>query len=120
MMSMKRPVNIIIASGVILLVLNFLAGILLSAYNTFNMLLNSAIIVVTVTLSVISVRCTGRDAFRVSLPYIFSVCGLIQFILAIFSPSGFRDNYMIIAILLLIGLEVSGLVSVILLSRQSK
>lgn len=88
------------------LVVNILAGLLLSGYHTFNVLATSLVIVLTTTLMYITECITMKDAFRVSLPFVFAFLGLVMFLLMLFSKSQLQDNWRVIVSLIIILVEV--------------
>ena len=88
-----------------ILVVNILAGLLLSSYHTFNMLATSVVIVLTTTLMYITESITMKDAFRVSLPFTFAFLGLVMFLLMFFSKHQLQDNWCVIVSLVLLLIE---------------
>lgn len=89
-----------------LLVVNIVAGLLLSSYHTFNVLATSLVIAFTATLMYITECITMKDAFRVSLPFVFAFLGLVMFLLMLFSKSQLQDNWCVILLLVLLLFEV--------------
>ena len=87
------------------LVVNILAGLLLSSYHTFNMLATSLVIVLTTTLMYITEYITMKDAFRVSLPFVFAFLGLVMFLLMLFSKHQLQDNWCVAVSLVLLLIE---------------
>lgn len=100
---MKNP---IIVTGVIVLLMNLLAGLLLTAYPWFNVALNSCVITITCLLLLTLGRIGLRTAFQISLSYFFIILLMIQIILGILSPQRMQDNLCIIVILAILALEV--------------
>lgn len=92
-----------------MLVVNILAGLLLSSYHTFNMLATSLVIVFTTTLMYITESITMKDAFRVSLPFVFAFLGLAMFLLMLFSKPQLQDNWCVIVSLVIMLMEVIAL-----------
>lgn len=90
---------------VFLLIINIIAGLILSAYPTFNMVLNSCVLVVAIAFSLWLNNAKINTPFRLSLSFLIPTVTLIEFIIGIFSPQQFQDNWGIIAILLLIAFE---------------
>ena len=104
---MKRiPLHILVLIfGAIVLLMNTLTGFVLTAYHLFNMCLNDIIIVFTTLLIYFAVKSRLKTAFRISLPVIFSACGIMQFMAGLFSPAGITDNYVLIGIFILAIIE---------------
>lgn len=97
--------NITLITGLILLLTNILIGLVLSAYQPFNIVVSSIVIIATTAL-IYSMRCmTLKDAFYISLTGIFGIVGIIAFVLGLFAPQRFADNWYLIVIFLLIAFE---------------
>ena len=97
--------SLVMIIGTMLLLMNTFAGFVLTVYHQFNMILNDVIIVMTTLLIYFVVKSRLKVVFRISLPFIFSVCGIVQFAMGFFSPAGIADNYILIGIVLLVILE---------------
>lgn len=92
--------KIITISAVALLVVNVLFGAILSCYGGFNVAVSSVVIVITAaTLWAIN-HMTLKDAFKVSLTLLFALAGAIEFLVSLFMPSRFTDNWGLIAVIL--------------------
>lgn len=87
------------------LVVNIVAGLLLSSYHTFNVLATSLVIAFTATLMYITECITMKDAFRVSLPFAFAFLGLVIFLLILFSEPQLQDNWRVIVSLIILLME---------------
>lgn len=86
----------ILSIGALLLSLNIVVGLLLSAYSIFNICLNSIIIIVF-TLMLLSLHKVNlKDAFKVSLTFIVAFVGIIEYIIGFLSKRELADNYIII------------------------
>lgn len=104
---MKLSTNIlIILIGIILFLLNTSLGMALTIYQSFNVLLNNAIIMGTTALIYIVIHMKINNTFKISLPFSLSACGIIQFIAGLFAPARFIDNYWLIAIVILFIFEI--------------
>lgn len=99
---MKRA----IAIGGSLLILNVLIGLLLSKYATFNMCLNSAIILITTVLIVLLDKINLSTAFKISLSYLFGFIGTIEYVVGFFSKDTLTDNWVVITYLVLLVFEI--------------
>ena len=86
----------ILSVGALLLSLNIIVGLLLSAYPIFNICLNSIVIIVF-TLMLLSLHKVNlRDAFKVSLTFVVAFAGTIEYIIGFLSKNELADNYIII------------------------
>ena len=94
--------NISVIVGSIALLINIMLGLMISVYPTFNCLLNSGIIVISILLlyAVFSIKL--KDGFRVSFGCLFTICSIIEFVCGLFTPDRLKDNITLILILLLV------------------
>lgn len=111
--------NLSIVIGSILLLLNVVFGLMLSSYSTFNWLLNSGIIIVSVVMLYIVSSMELNDGFRVSFNCLFPMFTFIELICGFLAAERFNDNYYLIAIILLVLLQVVMLVSAGYLSTKN-
>ena len=96
----------IIFSAIAVLVVNILAGFLLSSYHTFNVVATSVVVVLTAALMFITGSITMKDAFRVSLPFTFVFLGVVMFLLMIFSKHQLQDNWCVIVSMVILLIEI--------------
>lgn len=112
--------NTTLIIGVILLAANLLFGSILSFYPTFNMLLNCGVIAAT-TLLLYSLRCiTLKDGFYISLSMLFGIFGIIEFILGLFAPQRYENNWYLIAIILIVVIKAIILTITNIISKTIK
>lgn len=100
-----KKLTVIIAA--ILLAVNLLAGLLLSAYEPFNICFTSIVIIATTILICLLDTIRLKTAFAISLSGLFLVGGLAGFILGCVSPSQIEDNGCIIAAVLGFAVEIA-------------
>ena len=102
--------KIIAVSGV-LVVTNLLIGLLLSVYNSFNLLFTTLVLAVSATLiyAVNSIRV--NDAIRVSFTILLTLTCFIKFILGLFAPEHLQDNWYLIACIVITLFEMIMLVA---------
>ncbi len=106
--------------GGILLVLNVLIGLIVSSYSTFNVCLTSCIIVLSFALIEMLKHSKLRDAFRISLTFIFAFLMFVCLVLGVLSPETFKDNGYIIAIIVILVFEVITLLTTSFVSQNVK
>lgn len=100
---MKR---LIILTTIILLVVNGVFGLILTAYQSTNVYLNSAVILLSgIVLWVVS-STNLKDAFKISLTSLFAVVGGIEYILAFFAPSEWSNNWFAIIVIAILAIEI--------------
>ncbi|MBO7544350.1 MAG: hypothetical protein J6T02_02070 [Bacteroidales bacterium] len=102
---MKIRITIIVA--VILLIVNYLTGFILSAYDIHNVHYSSLAIIVTAILILLTSIPGLKEGFRVALPFIFAFLGIIEFFLGVFANHSLENNGYVIASMLLVALELS-------------
>ncbi len=100
---MKKTVLII---GIIALLLNIVLGLLITKYIMFNVCLNSIVIILTTVLILIVGSQKLKGGFYASLITIFVLCGLISLIIGFFSNGEVKDNWVIIADLIILVFEI--------------
>ena len=112
--------NITLITGIVLLVANLLFGSILSVYPSFNMWLNCGVIAATTVLVYTLSIITLKDAFRISLSMLFGIFGFIAFILGLFAPQQYTDNWYLIAIILIVAFEAIILTIAHIISKTIK
>lgn len=100
---MKR---LIILITVILLFVNGLLGGILTAYHPINAYLNTAVILLNgiVLWAVSSTHL--KDAYRISLTFLFAIFGGIEFILGFFAPTEWTNNWFAILVIVVLAIEI--------------
>ncbi len=99
---MKR---IIILSSSVLLVANILLGLILSFYGGCNVVLSSLVIIGTGLLLYLIQTIKLKDAYKVSLTFLFTIAGCLELILSLISPNRFIDNWWLIIVIILMAFE---------------
>lgn len=114
---MKR---LIILTTIILLVLNLLLGLIITAYQFTNVYLNSAVILLSgIVLWVVSTTHL-KDAFKISLISLFAVVGVIEYIMGFFAPVGWSNNWFAILVITTIALEIIFVLVTNLVTNKNK
>ena len=90
---------------VILLAINLLFGLLLSSFKPFNIGFTSIVILITGTLVYFLQVIRLKEAFAISLSFIFSFIGIIAYILGILSPQHIQDNGYVVGAIIALALE---------------
>jgi len=97
--------NITLIVGIILLVTNLLFGSILSFYPSFNMWLNCGVIAATTALLLILRSIEMKDGYFIPLSMLFSTFGFIEFILGLFAPERYTNNWYLIIIILIVAFQ---------------
>lgn len=104
---------------VIFLAINIIAGLILSCYPLFNMVLNSVVICVAALFSQFVNKKSLVSAFSTSLAFVIPSITLIEFVIGLFTPVQIQDNWGIIAILCLMTFECLLIYAVVKRSEKS-
>lgn len=89
-----------------MLVLNVVFGLTLTAYTSFKLCFTSAAIIITAVMICLLSTVRLKDAFAISLGFLFTFLGAVEFILGCCSPETFTDNGCFVAALVLFAFEV--------------
>lgn len=100
---MKR---LIILTTIILLVVNGLLGLILTAYQSTNVYLNSAVILLTGIVLLVVSSTNLKDAFKISLTSLFAAVGGIEYILGFFAPAEWSNNWFAILVIAVLAIEI--------------
>lgn len=93
--------------SLLILTLNVVLGLVLSAYTPFKVCYTSAVVLVTTVLIYLLKTVCMKDAFVISLSFLFSIIGFVEFIMGCLSPESLIDNGYFVATLILLAIEVS-------------
>lgn len=97
---------IIIISS-ILVAVNLLCGLIVTAFGWFNVFISTLIIVLTTILFLaVFNRMNLKDGYKVSLSFIIPILGVLEYFLSVFMPNRVSDNWCLILIILLFLAEV--------------
>lgn len=97
----------ILFSGSSFVVINTIVGLLLSKYLLFNWLsVDGVLIINTIIIYKLSTDKIS-DGYKIGLSFIYPILCLVSVVLAILSPDKFKDNYYLIAFILIILIEIS-------------
>lgn len=103
--------NLFISSGVILIILNTLAGLLITKYQPFNYILVDLCLLISTVFTYLIATSNISPGFKIGLNILFSLTGLIKIICCISARPHFNDNYLIVATLGIISFEIICLLS---------
>ena len=98
--------KIVIFTCATLLITNFLFGLLLSSYELFNVFLSSGITILSGVFMLLIGMLQLKDGFKSSLYVTYPILGFIELVLSIFSPNRIVDNWVIIAITLIVAFQL--------------
>ena len=84
--------RVILIISTCILVVNILAGFIISAYSPFNVCFTCGTIAITALLLCLLNRIRLKDGFRIPLFFLFCVCGLVELLLGFISAPKFENN----------------------------
>lgn len=109
--------QIVITIGAIFLFANLAFALVLDSFGAFNLLISSGVIVFTAVILFAIAFLKIKDGFRVPLYVFNSICGFIEYVIALFARNDMKNNWFYVALILII---VSQFVLLITTSITSK
>ncbi len=97
--------NTILISGLGLVFINTIAGLIMTNYTNFNMLFVDLSLILTTVILWINTASNFADGFKIGLNMAYSLTGLIRFLCALLAVNSFENNYTIIIFLVIVGFE---------------
>ena len=107
---------ITIISAFLLIVLTILAGLIFPGYETINVIQTSVVITINAILVYISLSAL-KDAFKISLSFLFAFFATIECVLTILSPQEIENNIYVMVVLSMIIVQILILTTVKLLQK---
>jgi hypothetical protein len=112
--------KIIILSSIVLLVANLLFGLILSFYGGCNVAMSSFVIVGTGLLLYLIHSINLKDGYKVSLTFLFTIVGCLEFVLSLIAPNRFTDNWWLIIVIMIMAFEAIMLIVTNTVSNKIK
>lgn len=100
---MKR---LVILTGILTILLNTLAGMIVPAYEEFKMLLNDYVILFSTIMVLFVNNKYDKLAYRISLSLFVVVLGAIQFVMGLLACNGFMSNPFLFGIVAMQVIEI--------------
>ena len=97
--------NSILITGIILVLINTLLGLIIKDYATHKMLLADFSITLSTGLLYLMYKMKTADGFKIGYTLLFSFTGFIRFISAVLSSSEFKNNYAILVFFIVLCIE---------------
>ena len=104
----------------IIVIANTLAGIILSGYSTFHMVISNMNIMSSGLLLTYVFQSTSILPLKIGATSYLILSGFIRFLVALFSPDRFQDNYALVVLIVLIALELICLVIINTIDKKKK
>jgi len=97
--------KLIIISGASFALLNLLSFIIMSSYRIYPFLASEICLIISTALIYFVSTSTIDNAFKIFLLFLFSFLALAKFIIALFFKLPINDNYIFLAIMIIIIIE---------------
>lgn len=104
----------------ILLLVNLIVYFIVPAMGTAALIVTSVSIVVTGLLGHFITCIDIADGFKITLPWVFNLIGLFQYILSFFSSDTVNGNYTLLAIIVLFFIEIVIAISCVAISKHNQ
>lgn len=95
----------VIIPALTILIVNIIVGLLLSSYPLANMLFTSIAILVNTLLTVILFLFCAESTHRLSLGFIFTLIGIIEYSSGLIAPGRLTDNWWVIMFVVLTAIQ---------------
>jgi len=99
----------VIISGLLILLVNLAAWMLLDAYDGFHAGLVAASVLLTLVMQVFVIVGNLADAYRIVLGGLLGATGFVRVVLCVFLPADFGGSTVLLVIVVLIALEALAL-----------
>ena len=109
--------NFLLITGLILIVLNTLVGLMISKYSPFNYLMVDLSLLTSTGLFFLFSTSKISDGYKIGLTVLFSITGLAKVVCSILAHQHFQDNLLIIVVLGLISFELLCLLSALTMKK---
>ena len=111
--------KIIVFTTILLIIVNALAGVMISAYPYFNAIATSVTLLLTGGLIYAVAYYPIKDSFRASFTFLFFFIGIILYLLMMFSKSQLQDNWCVTICVVLTAIECILLFTAIQISKKN-
>ncbi len=103
--------NLLIITGIMLILLNTIIGLIISKYSPFNYLMVDFSILLSTILIYLFSNSNISTGYKIGLTVLFLFIGLIKIILSIIAQPHFQDNLYIVSVLGILTFEITCLLS---------
>ena len=111
--------NTFIYTGILILLLNSVVGLIVSAYDVFNWMVNDGVIVFNTILLMSLAVSKIKDGFKFGLSILFMALSIVEFVIGLFLENSFNDNWLLILMLVAVLVQVASMVVVRSLSKYA-
>ena len=92
---------------ILLLLVNAIIGLIVSAYQPTNVIINSIVLLLNGVVLWALYTINIKDAFRISLTWLFSVIGIAEYLLGFVAPNELENNWFAILVIVLLVFEIA-------------
>jgi FtsH-binding integral membrane protein len=103
--------NLLIVTGILLIILNTIIGLIVTKYSPFNYIMVDFSILISTILIYLFSNSIVSTGYKIGLTTMFFFTGLIKIILSIIAQPHFQDNIYLVTILGIITFEITCLLS---------
>ena len=111
--------NTFIYTGILLLLLNSVVGLIVSTYDAFNWMVNDVVIVFNTLLLISLTFFKIKEGFKFGISFLFMALSIVEFVLGLFIENSFIDNWLLILMLIAVLIQVASMVVVRNLSKYA-
>ena len=102
-----------------ILLINCFAGLVMSDYQWANVGITSAVIIANYLLIMLVCKFEQKDAFKISLSFLFILMAICEFVLGCLAPIKLESNYYLMAIVVLLVIQILMCLLTNLISKNS-
>jgi hypothetical protein len=97
--------NLILLTGIVLVLINTTAGLIFQDYETHRMLFADLSIIITAGLLYMMYQMKNADGFKIGYTLFFGITGFVRFICAISTSSEFKNNFALLIFIIIFCIE---------------
>jgi hypothetical protein len=109
--------QLILTLGIILLLANIALGVIVNAFETFNLFFSCGVIVYTTIILLATCIVNMKDAFKVSLLLINTICGAIGYFIGLIIEQDITNNWCLVLLILIVAFQLILLVATNIFSK---
>ncbi|MCH2229280.1 MAG: hypothetical protein MK105_02955 [Crocinitomicaceae bacterium] len=98
--------NIFLIGGILTLIFNTIAGLVLSSYHSMNWIIGDVSILFTTILIVALYSKYMENAFKAAFSFLFLIAGFIRFLICFFIPPQIQNNWLVLVVFGLLFFEL--------------
>lgn len=96
----------ILTLGTIFLLANLAFGLVLDSFDMFNVLMSSGTIIFTTAVLMSIELIKMKDGFKVPLHVINSICGIVEYIIALVAKNDLSNNWFFVLLIVIVAFQL--------------